>query len=141
MLRLMLATVAWARTSPGGVSNVESLVGMLYSEGVRTGRVSLSQFVNLLCTNPAKLFGMWPRKGTTTVGADADFTVIDPERHMRIESARMQSASDFDPYEGFEATGWPVKTIVRGKLVVDDGELAAEPGYGRLLRRARYTRL
>jgi dihydropyrimidinase len=126
---------------PGGVSNVESLVGMLYSEGVRTGRVNLNQFVNLVSTNPAKLFGMWPRKGTITVGADADLTVIDPEHHMKIESARMQSSSDFDPYEGFEATGWPVKTIVRGRTVVDGGELVVEQGYGKLIRRGRYTRL
>jgi len=126
---------------PGGVSNVESLVGMLYSEGVRTERLSLGQFVSVISTNPAKLFGMWPRKGTITVGADADFTVIDPERHMRIESARMQSRSDFDPYESFEATGWPAKTIVRGRVVVDDGVLAVEPGYGQLIRRGRYNRL
>jgi len=125
---------------PGGVANVESLVGMLFSEGVRTGRLSLSRFVSLISTTPAKLFGLWPRKGTITVGADADFTVIDPERSMKIESARMQSRSDFDPYEGFEATGWPVQTIVRGKVVVADGELAVERGYGELIRRSRYSR-
>ena len=125
---------------PGGVSNVESLLGMLYSEGVRTGRMSLGQLVAVTSTNPAKLFGMWPRKGTITVGADADFALIDPERRMRIESTRMQSASDFDPYEGFEATGWPVKTILRGRVVVDDGKLAAEPGYGKLIRRDVYNR-
>jgi dihydropyrimidinase len=125
---------------PGGVSNVESLLGMLYSEGVRTGRLSLGQLVAVTSTNPAKLFGMWPRKGTITVGADADFALIDPERRMRIESTCMQSASDFDPYEGFEATGWPVKTILRGRVVVDEGKLAAEPGYGELIRRGVYNR-
>ncbi len=125
---------------PGGVSNVESLVGMLFSEGVRTGRLSMSRFVSLISTTPAKLFGLWPRKGTITVGADADFTVIDPERLMKIESPRMQSRSDFDPYEGFEATGWPVQTIVRGNVVVAHGELAVERGYGELIRRSRYSR-
>jgi len=125
---------------PGGVSNVESLVGMLFSEGVRTGRLSVSRFVSLISTTPAKLFGLWPRKGTITVGADADFTVIDPERLMKIESPRMQSRSDFDPYEGFEAKGWPVQTIVRGNVVVSDGELAVERGYGELIRRSRYSR-
>ena len=125
---------------PGGVSNVESLVGMLYSEGVRKERLSLSQFVAVTSTNPAKLFGMWPRKGTITVGADADLTVIDPERHMRIESKRMQSQSDFDPYEGLEAVGWPVKTIVRGTVVVDDGQLGVERGHGELIRRTLYRR-
>jgi dihydropyrimidinase len=126
---------------PGGVSNVESFVGMLYSAGVRTGRVSLSRFVAVTSTNPAKLFGMWPRKGTIAVGADADLTIIDPERHVTIASERMQSSSDFDPHEGYEAVGWPVKTIVRGRLVVNDGELLASPGSGELVRRGLYQRL
>jgi dihydropyrimidinase len=107
---------------------------------VRTGRLSLSQFVAVTATNPAKLFGMWPRKGTITVGADADITLIDPERHMRIASDGMQSSSDFDPYEGFEATGWPVTTLVRGRVVVSDGALLVEPGHGELIRRGRYQR-
>ena len=125
---------------PGGVANVESLVGMLFSEGVRTGRLSLSRFVALISTTPAKLFGLWPRKGTITVGADGDFTVIDPERSLKIESPRMQSRSDFDPFDGFEATGWPVQTIVRGRVVVTEGELVGERGYGGLVRRGLYSR-
>jgi len=126
---------------PGGVANVESLVGMLYSAGVREGRLSLARFVEAVSTNPAKLFGLWPRKGTVAVGSDADLTIIDPERRTTIAAARMQSRSGFDPYEGYEAVGWPVKTILRGRVVVDDGELRAEPGSGELLRRGRYRRL
>jgi dihydropyrimidinase len=126
---------------PGGVSNVESFVGMLYSAGVRTGRISLSRFVAVTSTNPAKLFGLWPRKGTITVGADADLTIIDPEQRMRIASERMQSSSDFDPYEGHEAVGWPVLTLVRGRVVVDRGELRGEQGGGELIRRNRYSPL
>jgi dihydropyrimidinase len=126
---------------PGGMSNVESLVGMLFSEGVQKGRLTLGRFVEVISTNPAKLFGMWPRKGTITVGSDADFTVIDPGRRLKIESPRMQSQSDYDPFEGFEAVGWPVKTIVRGRVVVDGGELKVERGYGELIRRDRYNRL
>jgi dihydropyrimidinase len=114
---------------------------MLYSTGVRGGRISLSRFVEVTATNPAKLFGMWPRKGTIAVGSDADLTIIDPEHRMRIESARMQSSSDFDPYEGHDAVGWPVTTIVRGRVVVDRGQLLAEPGSGELLRRGTYNRL
>jgi len=126
---------------PGGVSNVESSVGMLFSAGVRTGRISLSRFVAVTSTNPAKLFGMWPRKGTIAVGADADLTIIDPERHVTIASERMQSSSDFDPHEGYQAVGWPVKTIARGRLVVDDGQLLAAPGSGELVRRGVYQPL
>jgi dihydropyrimidinase len=125
---------------PGGVSNVESFVGMLYSAGVREGRISLSRFVEVISTNPAKLFGMWPRKGSIAVGSDADLTIIDPERRVTIAAERMQSSSDFDPYEGYEAVGWPVKTIVRGRVVVGDGELRVEQGCGELIRRATYQR-
>jgi dihydropyrimidinase len=126
---------------PGGVSNVESFVGMLYSAGVREGRISLSRLVEVTSTNPAKLFGLWPRKGTIAVGSDADLAIIDPGHRMRIASERMQSSSDFDPYEGYEAIGWPVKTIVRGRVVVEGGELLAERGGGELLRRSTYNRL
>jgi dihydropyrimidinase len=125
---------------PGGVSNVESFVGMLFSAGVSTGRVSLSRFVEVISTNPAKLFGMWPRKGTIAIGSDADVTIIDPEHRVRIATERMQSASDFEPHEGYEVVGWPVKTILRGHVVVEDGELRAEPGSGELIRRGTYRR-
>jgi len=125
---------------PGGVSNVESFVGMLYSAGVSTGRVSLSRFVEVISTNPAKLFGMWPRKGTIAIGSDADLTIIDPEHRVRIATERMQSASDFEPHEGYEVVGWPVKTILRGQVVVEDGELRAKPGNGQLIRRGTYRR-
>lgn len=125
---------------PGGVSNVETFLGMLYSEGVRKGRLSLSQLVAVTSTNPAKLFGMWPRKGTIAVGADADFAIIDPEHRLRITSERMQSRSDFDPYEGLEAVGWPVTTVVRGRVVVDRGRLVAGQGSGELIRRGVYNR-
>jgi dihydropyrimidinase len=123
------------------MSNVESLVGMLFSEGVQKGRLSLGRFVDVISTNPAKLFGMWPRKGTITVGSDADFTVIDPERRLKIENPRMQSSSDYDPFEGFEAVGWPVQSIVRGRVVVGGGEMHVEPGNGELIRRGLYNPL
>jgi len=114
---------------------------MLYSAGVRTGRLSLGRFVAAVATNPAKLFGMWPRKGTISIGADADLTIIDPEKRVTIVSERMQSSSDFDPYEGYEAVGWPVRTIRRGRVLVEDGELLAEPGSGELIRRGLYSSL
>lgn len=125
---------------PGGVANVESMLGMLYAEGVRKGRISLNRLVEVTSTNPAKLFGMWPRKGTISIGADADFAIIDPEKRFTIQADHMQSASDFDPHEGLEVVGWPVKTIVRGQVVVDDGELKAEPAHGQLVRRGRFNR-
>ena len=129
-----------SRASPAASPTSRRILGMLYSEGVRRGRLSLSQLVAVTSTNPAKLFGMWPRKGTIAVGADADFAIIDPEHRLRITSERMQSRSDFDPYEGLEAVGWPVKTVVRGRVVVDRGRLAAAQGSGELIWRGAYNR-
>jgi dihydropyrimidinase len=126
---------------PGGVSNVQTSIGMLYAEGVQKGRISLNQMVAVSATNPAKLFGLWPAKGTIAVGSDADIVVIDPEHVVTITSANMESKSDFDPYEGYSAKGWPVMTISRGEVIVERGRLTAQAGRGRLLHRQRYHRL
>jgi dihydropyrimidinase len=126
---------------PGGVSNVQTSVGMLYAEGVKRGRITINQMVAITATNPAKLFGLWPAKGTLTVGSDADILLIDPEHELTITSGHMQSKSDFDPYEGYAAKGWPVTTISRGEVIVEKGHLSAKAGRGRLLRRQRYHRL
>jgi dihydropyrimidinase len=123
-------------TIPGGVSNVQTSYGMLYSEGVGQGRISLSQMVGLVSTNPAKIFGLWPQKGSLSVGADADLVLLDPRREFEITRSKMQSASDFDPYEGRSAQGWPVLTMSRGDVIVSDGQVLSAPGRGRILRRA-----
>jgi dihydropyrimidinase len=124
-------------TVPGGVSNVQTSLGMLYSEGVSRGRISLSQMVGLVSTNPAKIFGMWPQKGSLSIGADADIVLLDPRRDFRIEQSKMESASDFDPYEGRSARGWPVLTMSRGEVIVSEDQILSTPGRGRILRRAR----
>jgi dihydropyrimidinase len=126
---------------PGGVSNVQTSIGMLYAEGVRTGRIPMTTFVAVTATNPAKLFGLWPRKGCLAVGSDADLVAIDPGRLFRVTAAAMHSRSDFDPYEGYEAHGWPALTISRGEVVVRDGQALAKPGRGLLARRGRYQDL
>ncbi len=123
---------------PGGISNVQTSIGMLYSEGVRRGRISLNQFVAVTATNPAKLFGLYPQKGTLAVGSDADLMLIDPNRKFRVQGPQMESRSDFDPYEGYEGSGWPVMTFSRGELIVADGKVRSQPGRGRFLRRARH---
>jgi dihydropyrimidinase len=124
-------------TVPGGVSNIQTSVAMLYSEGVRKGRVSLSQMVGLVSTNPAKIFGMWPRKGSLSVGADADIVLIDPGKDVVIDESKMESASDFDPYQGRHVQGWPVLTMSRGEVVMEQGKILSAPGRGRIVRRAR----
>jgi dihydropyrimidinase len=123
---------------PGGISNVQTSIGMLYSEGVVKGRLTENQFVAVCATNPAKLFGLWPAKGTLAAGSDADVMLIDPKRRFKIEKQLMESRSDFDPYEGYVSAGWPTTVIARGEVIVQDGAVKSRPGRGRLIRRARY---
>lgn len=126
---------------PAGVSNVQTSLGMLFSEGVNRGRISLNQFVALTSTNPAKLFGMWPQKGTIAVGADADLLLIDPQRRFTVDSSRMESLADYDPYDGFDAVGWPVMTVSRGEVIYADGRVSSRAGRGRLLKRRPFEPL
>jgi len=126
---------------PGGVSNVQTSIGMLYAQGVQAGRIPVTTFVAVTAANPARLFGLWPRKGCLAVGADADLVALDPDRSFRVTTAAMESRSDFDPYDGYEARGWPVLTISRGEVVMRDGQVLGRPGRGLLLSRGRYQHL
>jgi dihydropyrimidinase len=126
---------------PGGIANVQTSIGMLYSEGVGGGRISPNRFVQVVSTNPARLFGLWPRKGAIAVGSDADLVLIDPGRSFRITESEMESRSDFDPYNGRTAHGWPVTTISRGEVIVEEGRFQGRPGRGRLLRRGPFEPL
>lgn len=122
-------------TVPGGISNVQTSIGMLFSEGARRDRLPLRRFVEVVAEMPAKLFGLWPHKGVIAVGADADVMLIDPELRYQITSAQMQSSSDFDPYDGYMSHGWPTTTISRGRIVVDRQRLLGGPGHGRFVHR------
>jgi dihydropyrimidinase len=94
--------------------------------------------VQVTATNPAKLFGLWPSKGTLAPGSDADIVLIDPERRHRIKQTGGQSRSDFEPYDGYEITGWPVTVIARGDVIVEEGHVVSKPGRGQFLRRSRF---
>jgi dihydropyrimidinase len=122
---------------PPGVSNLETLLPMLYSEGIRKGRLTLARMVEVLATSPARIAGMYPRKGALAVGSDADVVIFDPNARRTIRAADLHSACDYDPYEGWNVVGWPKVVISRGEVVFEGGELRAEPGRGRLVRRAR----
>ena len=122
-----------------GMSNLETVLPMLYSEGVRKGRLSLNRFVEVSATNPAKLFGMYPRKGTIAIGSDADIAVFDPDKPVTIRQRDMHSKQDWELHEGFAVTGWPVMTISRGDIIVENGKVNAEPGRGKLIKRRTYT--
>ena len=118
-----------------GVADLNTLMPMLYSEGVVTGRISLNRFVQVTSTNAAKLFGLYPRKGTIAVGAEADLVIWDPNVTKTLRAADLKSNSDYTPYEGWEVTGWPVMTMSRGEIVFRDSEVVARRGRGRLARR------
>jgi dihydropyrimidinase len=123
---------------PNGIPGLAARLPLVFSEGVSAGRIDLPQFVRLTAANPARLFGLFPRKGSVAPGADADLVLWDPKRRVRITNALMQHAIDYTPYEGREVTGWPVMTIARGRVVMQDGRIDSTPGDGRFLPRAPY---
>jgi len=123
---------------PNGVPGLASRLPIVFSEGVGGGRIDLNHFVRLTATNPAKLFGLYPRKGTIAPGSDADLVVWDPARRVTITNALMQHVIDYTPYEGMQVTGWPVATVKGGRVAMRDGKVQAEPGTGQFLARAPY---
>jgi dihydropyrimidinase len=116
-----------------GVENLQTLIPMLYSEGVRSGRISLSRLIEVTSTNAAKLFGLFPRKGTLGVGSDADIAIFDPHLERTIEPSMLKSHADYSVYDGRRVTGWPVVTLRRGQVVFDQDRVLAEPGSGAVL--------
>ncbi len=123
-----------------GMSNLQVIRPMLYSEGVRAGRITEEQFIAVTATNPAKLFGLYPRKGTIAVGSDADLVLWDPDETRTIRDEDMLSGTGYSVYAGREVTGWPRTTIRRGEIVYEEGRIQAEPGSGELLRRERWMK-
>jgi dihydropyrimidinase len=123
---------------PNGGPGLENRLQMIHEFGVRAGRISLNRMVELLCTNPAKLFGLYPRKGTIAVGSDADIVVFDPEKKLTITAANQHSKTDYNLYEGTEVTGTPEVVLLRGNVLVEGDELVAEPGIGQFVARAKF---
>jgi dihydropyrimidinase len=120
---------------PPGVSNLETLLPMLYSEGVRKGRLTLSGMVEVLASAPARIAGVYPRKGVLAVGSDADMVVFDPEAQRTVRAVDLHSACDYDPYEGWDVIGWPEVVIARGEIVFERGQLRAQVGRGKFVNR------
>src|SRR6195952_5235550 len=118
------------RWVPNGIPGVETRLPILFSEGVSKGRITLNEFVALTSTNHAKTYGLYPKKGTIAVGADADIAIWDPNRKETISQTLMHGNTDYTPYEGIAVTGWPVSTMVRGTFVVRDGKLTGKLGGG-----------
>ncbi len=123
---------------PNGGPGLENRLHMIHEFGARAGRISLNRMVELLATNPAKLFGLYPKKGTVAVGSDADLVVFDPEKKLTITAANQHSKTDYNLYEGTEVTGSPEVVLLRGNVLVEGDELVASPGIGQYVARARF---
>jgi dihydropyrimidinase len=118
-----------------GVENLQTLLPMIYSEGVRTGRISLERWVAVTSTNAAKLFGLYPRKGVIRVGSDADIVLFDPKLARTVERQMIRSRAGYSVFEGWEVHGWPLTTIRRGEIVFCEDEVIGQPGSGMYLQR------
>src|SRR5512132_4307004 len=123
---------------PHGGPGIENRLHMIHEFGARAGRISLNRMVELLATSPAKLFGLYPRKGTIAVGSDADIVVFDPEKKVTISAANHHSRVDYNLYEGTEVTGSPEVVLLRGNVLVETDELVASPGIGQYVARAKF---
>ena len=117
-----------------GCPGVETLLPLVYSEGVTTGRISLATLTRVIAENPARLFGLYPRKGSLLPGSDADLVIFDPRARWTIRAGALHSRAGWTPYEGMEVTGKVETTMVRGEVVYDKGEFPAGKGKGRFVR-------
>lgn len=123
---------------PNGLPGVEHRVMLLY-EGVRTGKLALQHFVDLVATTPARLFGLYPRKGTIAPGSDADLVIWNPERSMTISAATQHQRVDYTPYEGMQVQGVTDTVLLRGQTIVQNGEYVGGKGGGKYLHRATFS--
>jgi dihydropyrimidinase len=120
---------------PNGCPGIEDRMMIMYSYGVRTGRISLNRWVELCCTNPAKLFGCYPQKGAVAPGGDADLVIWDPNAKRTISAKNQHQNTDYNLYEGWEVTGAPSVVLSRGRVLVDGGVWQGEQGAGKFVSR------
>lgn len=123
---------------PHGAPGIETRLPLLFSEGVGKGRISLTKFVEVIATNPARLAGLYPQKGTLAVGSDADIVIIDPKEDVCVCQGMLHGKTDYTPYEGWKLTGYPCLTISRGKVIVQKGQFVGPKGHGEYLKRHEF---
>jgi len=121
---------------PNGAPGIETRMSLVYDGGVRSGRISLNRFVELTSTAPAKIFGLFPRKGTIAPGSDADMVIFDAEKKVRLSAKTLHMKVDYNPYEGREVTGATDTVISRGRVIVDSGRFTGRAGAGSFLKRS-----
>jgi dihydropyrimidinase len=124
---------------PNGAPGLETRVQLLFAGGVLENRISINKFVDLVSTAPAKLFGLYPQKGTIAVGSDADLVIFNPEAEFKISADTQHQNVDYNPYEGFKGYGVPEKVYSRGTLVFDEGKHVGRVGYGRFQPRKPFA--
>jgi dihydropyrimidinase len=124
---------------PNGAPGIETRMSLVYDGGVRTGYISLNRFVELTSTAPAKIFGLYPRKGTIAPGADADIVVFDPERQLTLSAKTLHMKVDYNPYEGRQVTGAPDTVLSRGRVIVEAGRFVGRAGGGSFIKRQPRT--
>ncbi len=129
------------RKIPFGLPGVETMLPLLFTEGVGKKRFSVNHLVSLVCTNPAKIFGMFPQKGTIAIGSDADLVVFNPNKEITLRAEALQTNCDWSPFEGWQLTGYPITTISRGQVVVSDEKFVGECGQGKFLKRQAVRQL
>jgi dihydropyrimidinase len=124
---------------PNGMPGIETRMYLLWDGGVRKGRISMNRFVEITSTAPAKIFGLYPRKGTIAVGADADLLVWDGEKKHTLSQKTLHMRVDYSPFEGQEVTGAPTHVLSRGKVVVENGAYKGKKGDGRFVKRSTFA--
>ena len=121
---------------PNGAPGIETRMSLVFDGGVRTGKITLNRFVELTSTSPARIFGLFPRKGTVAPGSDADLVVFDPNRKQTLSAKTLHMKVDYNPYEGREVTGAAETVLSRGKVVVENGKFVGRAGAGSFLKRS-----
>ena len=124
---------------PNGMPGVETRMVLMWDGGVRTGRISMNRFVEITSTAPAKIFGLYPHKGTIAVGADADLVVWDGDGAHTLSEKTLHMRVDYTPYEGREVTGMATHVLSHGKVVVENGKYVGKKGDGRFVKRSRFA--
>jgi dihydropyrimidinase len=121
---------------PNGMPGIEDRMPVMWHHGVNSGRLSANRFVEIMATNPAKIFGLYPRKGAVAIGSDADIVLWDPKKERTISARNHHMNTDYNVYEGMTVKGWPVRTLLRGKTIVLDDDWRGQAGGGSFLRRS-----
>ena len=130
----LMGTKASFSKIPNGIPGLETRLSLLFSEGVLKNKISINKFVEITSLKPAKIYGLYPRKGSISVGADADLVIWDTNLEKTIKNKDLNHSVDYTPYEGIKVQAWPNTTICRGSIVVEEGKLKLDKGHGKFLK-------